>query len=353
MPNDATIDKEVAHKIIDDNMDAIMTMMENTRVLNVVFGRPVLSKILVQGETAVGTIADPRKALANFETALGWDSQTGEYKNAAPDGDMNEVKAMHDALKGAVANGNREFKINVGKGGPSIKGWNIQLPGEDKPRVMTVQALREFMVSHGCFAMYIDKADNVQLIMKAASKRRATSTGGKAEKDVAKDTSNPLKGIFTVAVANRRDANKEDRLLGIALYHKEIDQTKAAEKKSGPRSDMSCKFMKTPKGSNVAKRATYRIPLVAEQYQVAVVDAELKSVFGSGESAVGGTQPIDLSNKEALQKMFTEIGDIMAEAASSGAKFGDESLVEKVKKASAEAAAKRAESDAADVADNL
>lgn len=352
MPNDAAISTEEALTLLKANKAAIFALMENSRVLNVVFGRPTLSKILAHGEETMGTIADPRATLKKFEETVGYVEATGEYSRVE-NLEVEGAKAVHNALKEAVENPSKEFKINIGKGGPSIKGWNVQLPGEDKPKLMTVQQVKEFMINQAAGVLYILKDEKVQLQLKSVKRRNQTATG-KATKTVANDTSDPLKGLVGLAISGRRDENKNDRLLGIALYHKEIDQTKAPEKKSGPKSDLHCKYLKPAASSTEkTKSCTYRIPLVAEQYQVVVLDAELKAAFGAGDAGVGTTQPFDLSDAASADKLLASMAEQIAAYAGKASDLADDSYAKKVKEASANAAAKRAESDAADVEENL
>lgn len=354
MPNDASIDKAASYKMFTANKEALIAMSENAKAVHVIFGRPQLEKILTGGKDAVGTIADPAATLATFKNTVGYkQNDDGTYTfEKVPAEWQNSATEVLNALIEAQTNTEKEFKISFSKGSPAIKGWEVQLPNEDAPKIMTIQEMKSFLLNSAALYIGIAGTSDMQVILRSITRNNTKSTG-KATTDTKKDNKDALRGIASVAVSKRRDENHEDRLLGIALYHRAIDPTKQPEKKSGPKSDMFCKYKATKKTTNEEYLRTYRIPLQAEQYAVGVLDMKLKDVFGSSENGVGTLQPYNPTDARSFSKLMDSFADIVSKAAASSVEFAEGSMVQKVKAASDEVAKARAEADAADVEEGL
>lgn len=355
------IEKEVAMEQLLADKDARLAMSKGAKITKVVFSQPTLEMRLVQGKAAKGTIRDPEKALSNFEKEMGAEFQKdGSYAyntTAVPEAFVADVVKIHQALRDAVSHPETTFDVYIGKNGPSIRGVEIQVSGDDKSNVKTMVELLHFLYDKTLGQVSVSVGNICAVIRKIGKKSTTVGTPTGRATDKVKESDNPFKGHVTVGWSSRYSGegqDKEDNLMQVASYHKELLREKKIVA-SGPKSDISCKYMKlVKKGDSQEWRVkTYRISLVAEQFDTEVINEEYRNVFGEASGIGKGTVAMDLNNQKDIETMMALMAESATDALSSGVTFGKDDFFSKVKDAAAAREAKQREADAEDLVNSM
>lgn len=279
-------EKAIIKEELMNEAAARIARSKGTQIQSIIFTRPSLKEILVEGENARGHIADPEKVLANFVTKFGVvDDGSGNvtFANAQ---NPEAAQTLYNELKAAVADPTKTFPVYLSKGTASIRGAKLKVPGEEQTQLFDYNELVQYLLFKAAAQVFFDTATQTQIqVGEARNNRRSSLSDGKGK---GKAEAKNIKKIAVLKVANRKDENNNDRLLSRAVYCKNIKKDEVDENASGAKSVLSAQYRTTNKKGE-QKVQTYRIPLVTAQYKIVIDDDELKSKFNITEGSFGAT----------------------------------------------------------------
>lgn len=306
-----------------------MAFSKGATVVKIVWPKQPTVKILVDGEAAQGTIANPDAVYKTFEEKF--DPAKGEdgvitFKGAKP-GMENQQRAMelYNAIQAARNEPNKKFDAYVTKNLGTPKGAIIALPnGTEEP--YTRKSITQLLLDKS--AGFIKAANpNIEIRVAKAQQKRQKPTGAKTVGNVReekKKSSDVFRGVLTLQFVGVKEAYEK-----IAVFHREMTSDK--ENGKGIKSNLSASYVRAAKtSSGDPQYGTWRIPLVTEQYKLTVKDAKLQQVFGDGTTFGQKATPTDVNDEKAMAELFTELSGIQAQLAINNV-GGEGSLMDKIR----------------------
>lgn len=328
-----------AKNAIEKSKNERVNFTKNALVTEFVLAKPSAKEIAVDGEKAMGVVADPEKAFSTFCEKAGVEiSPNGEvsFTNVVA-ATYEQAKTIYDALKEAKENPEKQFKVFFSTSTGTIKGFKHV---DDK----------------GGAGVYIKAQDLISLIMNKAAGlmrtsdpnvqvqvRKARVTNKKGNKGTgtakSKDTKS-FAGIASIAISNKKEGIER-----LATYHKELVKDDI-DMRSGMKSELSFKYYRGDMDEDGnRKTGTWRIPLKVKQYGLDIIDKD-KEVLGTMNAGVGATvSPINLDDMDALTGMIGELTELAALASVRGV-GPEDSLFGRIRKGAAEIAAEDAKKQA-------
>lgn len=297
-------------------------------VKKIVWAKQPAEKILVEGEKAQGTIANPDAVYKTFEEKF--DPAKGDngeitFKGAKP-GMENQQRAMdlYNAIQAAKADPNKKFEAYVTKNLGTPKGAIISLPNGTE-EVYSRKSITQLLLDKS--AGFVKASDpNIEIRVSKAQPKRQKPTGAKTVGNVReeKKSNDVFRGVLTLQFVNVKEAYET-----MAVFHREM--TGETENGKGIKSKLSASYTRAAKTtSGDPQYGTWRIPLVTQQYKLTVKDSKLQQVFGDGTTVGQRATPTDVNDEKAMADLFTELSGIQAQLAINNV-GGEGSLMDKIR----------------------
>lgn len=329
---------KVATDLITKQMEARKQLSKSATVSEIVLAKPTAEKILVQGTSSVGTIADVQKVFNNFCEKLGVVESNGEvtFSKVAP-GQHDNAMTMYNELKAAIADPAKTFQVYISKATPSVVGYKFaESAGSEGKYEKSQELLNTLMTKSAGGFFFPDKAYQVRY------NKATRKTNGKKGAGTGSNKNN-YAGLVSLTIVDKKNAIEK-----YGVFHKEI--TAAVDNVSGFKSDLSVKYVKEAQSeNNSAKYATFRIPLTAQAYVLQVTDEKKRDAFGTGERAVGRT--VTAINFDNVDDITKDLSQILAAAAAVATDA--EGVLGEIRQLTSEAEQANAASEQADIGANL
>lgn len=295
---DAIMKQEVARK----------ANSEGTVITAIVVATRKLSERCVDAENAMGTVKNVDKALTTFEQKTGardLGDGTYVYDNVLPS-DVDDAKAVHEALKKAKADPSFELKVNMGTGNGTAKGVKLTKANGETKLLPNKKLTNFILMETGGFLKSTKEGAFVKIAL--------VSPKGKASDQL---TSEKATEVSSVAALKWQERSKLMEDSQAVLYEKEVIKSEHS-KASGAKSELKVRYKTdklTTKGE--PKMQTYRIPLEVDMYKTEVIDEEIKAAFPQGSGTLG-RKLMDLNNADDVKALGEEVIKIYAVMAENG-----------------------------------
>ena len=295
-----------AVKAIEETKMARIKFSKAATVDKIVMAKPVMSKVLVEGDQAQGKVANPDTAMASFIKRTGAvPGPDGIQFTNVPVDQVEAAKKMYDILVAAKESPETKVPAHVSKSNPTLKGIHL---------IENKSAAGAYEKKHQAIETIMEKAasvlktpvDGLQIMV--AKARSTTSTGSKGTGAKKVKDENKFSGIATL-----RFTMKTGDILDTSIveYWKSVKKENVVQK-GGVKSAAAVKYYKEQTDAKGDKKVgTYRIPLITDQYELVVTGDLVQLGDGSSSGAGFGTlAPINLDDSKAVESMLKSLAEI-------------------------------------------
>lgn len=282
------------------------------RVTRVYVSKPSLGKILIQGENATGVVSKPEETLRAFISKMGrelvdpTDPSKGYVFKKADPAFMDKCMEINDLLEKAAATPDAQdpIKVNIPKstGVGAIKGYALKITSgaQESGPMPVLEVINTLKTKTFGKLNAVSKDVQIQLANVAA---HANSNKPEKSSNKAKAKAKAV-GSLTLKVVGRK--NIETSMVNY-IQMPAADKS-VAEKAPVVKSEIFCKYI-----NDSDTTVTYRIPLVADQYKLEVVDPVAKEKLMP--TVTVDLSPLDAKDANAVEQEIAAFSAIISQAA--------------------------------------
>lgn len=321
--------------------DQRIAVSRNARISQVILAKPNNKEVYVEGEAAMGTVADIAEAEDKFMTQTGCkvDPETGNVTfDLVPPSQLDNAKEMYDLIQKVKADPETKIAVGTSDSIGTLRGFRYVSP-DNKSELKDKKEIEDILFYDAWNVLIIDKEAGLQLYLTSAKKKNNTAEG--RGNGAERDSKNPYAGITTLGISDRKTACSK-----FGVYVKQVMKDKPTIVKSGAKSKLSVKFYKPGKfkknSTTELQQGTFKLNLKVEQYKLECTDQDLKDKF---DSATTSYTPVDVDTLDASAKATEAMTEIIMAMYNNNLIKADSALgkaVDKIEAIEAEAREKEA-----------